>query len=376
LRLWVKLAMSAKCRCPHCGDTGLLGKVRASRGAAFELAGGAEVEVYSRTLQTWIPATLDCSDGTDQVYAEFQVDQTRFRKPLAVCSCADTSALHSGPSPELNLSGNFTVTEAKRLLARHLTINGERLRPCSLREVRRDYQVGQPINSFVLARVLEVDSELMYDGPFDEDVLLKVYALDGSHPWDEFQTYVLCAIGVKAGQHLGLVAHRNLNKDWLWPMRDQEPERYLSFLNRSTQGGYGPEGRNDVLGAAVAQQADYLISFCAADKEKNDALLRLLSSEPVEGPHCTKQATRPITFCTDRSLGFGGHYDAPAGLYLAKHGFAQPTAQRAWFNEYKEAGRNTAHGILVLNPSVGYLQSVACAQELLLCNELGADFPG
>lgn len=129
---------------------------------------------------------------------------------------------------------------------------------------------------------------------------------------------------------------------------------FQDLLNCSNPDGYRSQG--DPCAQCSAEEADYIISFTTDNKEENDALLRYLSSNSIEGPH----GNRPITFCTDRSLGFDGHFDAAGRPDLAKHGLGQPTAPGAWFSEYLEAAQRTRFGMLVLNPSKEYYQARAC----------------
>jgi len=165
---------------------------------------------------------------------------------------------------------------------------------------------------------------------------------------------------------LGLTVNKDMNTDLQNKMKASQSNRdyfnglLLRFKNTWTQKGEAPAATNST-------EADYLISCTGKDKQVNDRLLSYLATHPVPGPH--HSGARRISFCTDRSLGFGIHFHDPKNgnliaLHLGKHGFAQPIAGDGWWGEYRAAAAQTRCGILLLNITHDYLQSAACRKEL------------
>lgn len=337
----------------------------------------AAVEIFSRTVGCWLPGHVVKPVRPGRITVEFELDGIPARKHVQPDS-ENLNMLVSSlcrSDVEHDLGCNFSEMEAFSTLQEDVSIslNGQIVSVVLESKSQADTLQLAKVrnNSFATVEPLHVDCEVAYHGSFDEDVLLKVYVLDECHPQDAYDQYTLrgyihamqmprAAVQAQAGYFLGLVMHKNLNKDWLWKLKEEDPEKYQNFISRSIPGGYQKRGsRGDPLAKRVANDADYLISTSTGNKTENDELLRRLSIASIEGPHGNK----PITFCTDRSLGFGGHFDTVSWLYLSKHGFGQPIAQGAWFEEYRQAAKQTRHGILVLNPSREYFGSLACRME-------------
>lgn len=182
--------------------------------------------------------------------------------------------------------------------------------------------------------------------------------------------------------YLGLTIHKDLSQDLRLRMQyDKNGDRdYFERLFERFKETW--DKRGDQEAETVAERADYLISYTGQDKVENDELLKLVATQCISGPHTHfhHQPPRRITFCTDRSLGFGVHFYRRGGsleddegftLKLGKHGFAQPLEDGTWWDEYKAAavGKDgkgkgaTKHGILILNLSKNYLNSAACIKE-------------
>mmetsp|Transcript_56729 Transcript_56729/g.127711 ORF Transcript_56729/g.127711 Transcript_56729/m.127711 type:complete len:780 (-) Transcript_56729:226-2565(-) len=249
-------------------------------------------------------------------------------------------------------------------------------------------------NSYAITQAFRGPVEVHYRGPERGDILVKVYVLEGSRhdDWDEY-ALVAQEDGMPAFLHsehrrapvcvprapgsgtffLGLVVHRDLNADWLWRLSDEDLKK--QFL-RSTEGGF--EARGEAKGERSACKAQYVLSWATADRELNNPLVKRLAEKPVWGPHTLpvwnwntgNTKPEPITFCTDRSLGFGQHLiaekvgaDQKLNLYLAKHGFGKPVEQGVWFEEYLRAIMTVKCGMLILRDSPAYLASMACVRE-------------
>jgi len=242
-------------------------------------------------------------------------------------------------------------------------------------------------NSYAITQAFRGPVEVHYRGPERGDILVKVYVLEGSRhdDWDEY-TLATQEDGTPAFMHsqhrrepvrvpralgsgtffLGVVVHRDLNADWLWGLRDKDLRK--QFL-RSTEGGF--EARGEAKGEKSAQKAAYVLSWATADRELNNPLVKLLVEQPVYGPHCAiRGKPEPITFCTDRSLGFGQHlisekvgHDLQVSLYLAKHGFGKPVQSGEWLEEYLSAIMTVKCGMLILRQSAAYGVSLGCLRE-------------
>lgn len=211
------------------------------------------------------------------------------------------------------------------------------------------------------------------------DLLVKVYTCDatehgckdfGQYCWHDY-IHADCRSGAVQVQNakpyfVGLVLLKDLNLDWLWKL---SPEEQQKKLRRSTPGGWVERG--EVGAQRIPTEADYLLSRATADNKENNQRLHLMTTTDVEGPHADK--ARPVTFCTDRSLGFGQHFvegngNAQAMLYLGKHGFGEPVTTGAWLEQYKEVASKPVGGVrqgmLIVNLSQEYLNSAACRSEL------------
>jgi len=128
--------------------------------------------------------------------------------------------------------------------------------------------------------------------------------------------------------------------------------------------------RDALLGESFVQNADYIISFDAADTTANASLLDILSMYPVHGPHCDGGPLRPIRFCTNASLGIetqGSGDDRenrdPNRICRVRQGFAHQTKGNRQ-KEYQLAVAATKHGALILNLSLQYLNSEVGRGEL------------
>mmetsp|Transcript_92027 Transcript_92027/g.168800 ORF Transcript_92027/g.168800 Transcript_92027/m.168800 type:complete len:771 (+) Transcript_92027:150-2462(+) len=176
----------------------------------------------------------------------------------------------------------------------------------------------------------------------------------------------------EAQYYLGFTIHENLSTELRDKMRASESKReYIEGLKKRFRETW--DKRKDTEGKPLAQDADYIISYTGWDKDDNDKFLKKLTTTLVSGPHAGPGGQRrPITFCTDRSLGFGVHFHQRGGdcdddqlftLYLGKHGFAQPLEDGTWWGQYKEAAKRTKYGMLVINPSQQYFESKACKME-------------
>mmetsp|Transcript_37718 Transcript_37718/g.66316 ORF Transcript_37718/g.66316 Transcript_37718/m.66316 type:complete len:455 (+) Transcript_37718:161-1525(+) len=347
---------------------------------------GDAIRVFSRSADKWVDGEVVKLIEGNFVRVEYEIGEDWCGKTLHMHSDQlniQTMVGPSGLSPatvrssvcsltssvvEHDPGANFIdIAEAASALRQHVFVQlGKQGSKPVFDAVGRLTYVKN--NSFVTKEVMTCDCTIEYNGSFDEDMLLKVYTLDHKYPAEHYSMYTLSgyihamqepriSLSVAAGCYLGFVIHKDLNKDWLWKMKQEDPDKYAAFISRSDPGGYSE--RDDPVGKGSASQADYLISFTTANKAEDDLWLKELSEHRVYGPH----GNRPITFCTDRSLGFGGHFHAPAGIYLAKHGFCQPTAPGAWFDEYRKASQQTRFGLLVLNPSPAYFKSAACLRE-------------
>jgi len=356
---------------------------------------GMPVEVYSRSEGCWLVGRVVDPVVPGMITAEFMLRGQRHRKTLDPCA-AHLKPLSVAPpdleeiDPAAMIRGRTDADDSDRTKRRSVATEvlplpndaGAMRAALDLLSAHVEIKLGEgafcpvpqslhhrPVrnNAFSFER-LPSQAKIRYTGPQEEDVLVKIYLLDGEASQDaydkyEFHDYIHGmmkhhTVEVPEGYYLGLVIHKDLNKNWFWKLKDEIPEKYNNFVTRSTEGGY--EARGDPEAKSCAAEADYLISFTTGNKAENDAMLQSFAEEDPHGPH----GHGPITFCSDRSLGFGGHFDAPAGLYLAKHGFGQPTKPGAWFEEYQRAATTTKCGVLILNFTKEYLGSQACRMEL------------
>mmetsp|Transcript_124577 Transcript_124577/g.346905 ORF Transcript_124577/g.346905 Transcript_124577/m.346905 type:complete len:595 (+) Transcript_124577:110-1894(+) len=326
---------------------------------------GTKVHVLSQRAGGWLPGCVAEPVHPRRFTAEFKFEGKLCRKHLRPSS--ESFRIHCGEG--LPGSGHFSCDEASRALGRFVTVRIGRHRKMYVEALGLTHQ---RVTAFVAAAPLREPCLIEYQGSFDDDVCLKVYAADARIPRDVYDQYTFIGfihamrrprIGVHVpwtcAYHLGLEIHRDLNRQWLWKLKTDDPGKFEAVVSRCTPGGH--QGRGDVEAERTPARADYLISFSTGNKEDNDRLLRRLSAQPVEGPH----GHGPITFCTDRSLGLGvhtlrGHYE---DLYIGKHGFAQPVAANGWFEEYCRAAAGTRFGLLVINLSREYFQSQACRNE-------------
>eukprot|EP00930_Biecheleria_cincta_P039239 TRINITY_DN26998_c0_g1_i1.p1 TRINITY_DN26998_c0_g1~~TRINITY_DN26998_c0_g1_i1.p1 ORF type:complete len:1648 (+),score=253.82 TRINITY_DN26998_c0_g1_i1:78-5021(+) len=172
---------------------------------------------------------------------------------------------------------------------------------------------------------------------------------------------------------VGLTLHEGLSHELHHKMSQDENQRsYYEGVIKRLQSGW--QERAEPAAKTYADQADFLISYTSKDKEKNDEFLRELSAKcwSVPHPHYThsiqdRSMELPVTFCTDRSLGFGCHFfDMEEGvvryLSLGKHGFGQSVDVRSWWASYREAAMATRCGILIIS-SPAYFASAACRRE-------------
>mmetsp|Transcript_50046 Transcript_50046/g.160867 ORF Transcript_50046/g.160867 Transcript_50046/m.160867 type:complete len:845 (+) Transcript_50046:140-2674(+) len=327
---------------------------------------GSAVGVFSKTLGHWLPGHVTGHGLDGSVTVEFSVDGTRLRKHLEI------------GSPQIRMAGDYY----------------EAVPCCTLRDSSEAYGImekrigirlsGQPLqdlgalrlqhhqnNSFYCETMMTTTCEVRYIGP-KEDVLLKVYTVSADEHtfFDTWEKYTMSgyvhgfrpedAVLVEGGcsYFLGFAVHKDINVQWFWTLTPGELE---INVRRSTVGGW--QGRGEVEAKCNAEEADYLLSRATKETEENNKRLRRLTQRPVRGSH----GNRPITFCTDRSLGMGQHFQtdaAKASLYLGKHGFGMPISTGLWFGEYVQAANKTAHGMLVVSYSDDYFSSAACRKEI------------
>ncbi|CAE7387682.1 NPHP3, partial [Symbiodinium sp. CCMP2456] len=133
---------------------------------------------------------------------------------------------------------------------------------------------------------------------------------------------------------------------------DPETKKRLEMLRKWKPVGW--QVRREVEAKTLASEADFLISFTTGDAEANNATLRMLQ----EGCEFVGEV-RPMSFCTDKSLGLG-HFgeEGPRTMAQRKEGELPP-----WFLHYKRAAEATKHGILIVNLTRSYFNSVACMWE-------------
>lgn len=225
----------------------------------------AVVGVFCRSASCWILGQVVRPLRPKRTTVEFMHGGMRLRKHLQPHS----KSLLQGPR---DLTPN--ELEAFAILHDHVTARFDmgNLRPVT--EVFRFVPVRN--NAFAIVDPLNVDCEIEYHGPFEDDILLKVYVLSESLFQNAFDQYILqgyihamqkprAAVQCKAANMLGLVVHSNLNRGWLWRLKEEEPNRYDEFICRSASCGF--QGRGDALAETSASDADYLISFTSGNKE-------------------------------------------------------------------------------------------------------------
>jgi len=326
---------------------------------------GSAVEIFSNTFDHWLPGRVidHLQDGS--ITVEFSVDAMRLRKHIDICS------------PHLRMSDNYyeavpcctlrDSSEAYSLLAERIRVRFGQQDWETLGELRLLHHQN---NSFYCASMMQRECEICYTGPA-EDILVKVYAVSASrHKYNEWDQYAMCGyihamqsasivrIDERGPYFLGFVVYRGINVEWFWTLTEADIERNL---RRSTPGGW--QGRGEVEAKTKADEADYILSGATQETEANNQRVQRLTQRPVHGPH----GHRPISFCTDRSLGMGQHFQTIAAkttLYLGKHGFGMPISTGVWFEDYVKATNRTAHGMLVLSYSSEYFSSAACRLEI------------
>mmetsp|Transcript_50054 Transcript_50054/g.160900 ORF Transcript_50054/g.160900 Transcript_50054/m.160900 type:complete len:863 (+) Transcript_50054:140-2728(+) len=340
---------------------------------------GSAVGVFSKTLGHWLPGHVTGHGLDGSVTVEFSVDGTRLRKHLEI------------GSPQIRMAGDYYEAVPCCTLR-------DSSEACGMMEKRIGIQLsGQPWqdvgalrlqhhqnNSFYCETMMTTTCEVRYTGP-KEDVLVKVYTVraDQQACFDTWEKYTMCGyvhgyrpedtVLVKGGcsYFLGFVVHKDINEKWFWTLTQEESE---VNERRSTEGGW--QGRGEVEAKCNAKEADYILSRATKETEQNNKRLRRLTQRPVPGPH----GDRPITFCTDRSLGMGQHFEtdaakaslyqhfetdaAKASMYLGKHGFGMPILTGLWFEDYVQAADRTVHGMLVVSYSDDYFSSAACRKEI------------
>ncbi|CAE7532245.1 unnamed protein product, partial [Symbiodinium sp. CCMP2456] len=133
---------------------------------------------------------------------------------------------------------------------------------------------------------------------------------------------------------------------------DQETKERLWMWRKWKPVGW--QVRREVEAKTLASEADFLISFATCDAEANNATLRMLQ----EGVEFAGEV-HPMTFCTDKSLNLA-HFVKQGPVTTAKR---KPGELPPWFLHYKTAAEATKHGILIVNLTRSYFNSVACMWE-------------
>lgn len=240
---------------------------------------------------------------------------------------------------------------------------------------------------------LKADCEVHYDGPMNEDVVLKVFKASERSELMGYE-YVGCThamlaeprvVLVQSHDHrayfLGLEVFEGLNEEIFRGM--SLPERQdLVRRHRRLECARCHEAR--------PERADFLVSFGDAQDAgatTGGKLMRRLEEQGVSnGPWPGKR--EKVTLCTDRSLGLGVHVGDRVLLYYgmrltfaqeehpalarlrAQRGDGMQTNQsqdisprEAWFAEFAAAAERTKHGVLVLDFSPQYERSQVCERE-------------
>jgi hypothetical protein len=246
-------------------------------------------------------------------------------------------------------------------------------------------------NAFYLEKPVQGPFRISYQcSGKEKDILIKVYTLDcaiASHvevpleledweKWENVQNFHSSSprctperfeqLRISQTSYLGIQVHRDINIDGLWNMKPEEQEKNL---RRSTEGGW--QGHDEVPARRTAQGTDFILSQATSNNQQNNEMLKSLTAPEshVRGPH----ESGPITFCTDRSLGLGQHFERREqqhALYLGKHVFGAAVEKGAWFEEYKKAADLVKYGILIVNPNMKYFDSPACRKEISTFNNL------
>eukprot|EP00928_Gymnodinium_smaydae_P003740 TRINITY_DN11322_c0_g1_i1.p1 TRINITY_DN11322_c0_g1~~TRINITY_DN11322_c0_g1_i1.p1 ORF type:complete len:825 (-),score=91.18 TRINITY_DN11322_c0_g1_i1:339-2774(-) len=135
----------------------------------------------------------------------------------------------------------------------------------------------------------------------------------------------------------------------------------------------GWRNRCDIRAATRAEDSDFVISFASGNKEENDRRLWHLQRTGAKSSLWGGKL-KPVTFCTDRSLGTGAHFEDdvyrgrtnPRYDYLGLPGVRNSEEVGnlpKWFEAYREAALRTTHGALILNFTPEYLRSKPCRWE-------------
>ncbi|CAE7904535.1 NPHP3, partial [Symbiodinium necroappetens] len=142
--------------------------------------------------------------------------------------------------------------------------------------------------------------------------------------------------------------------------RDDAVVHEQLLLARKWQPAGWKDGRMEAQGETQAKDADFLISFASPDSGPNNKILhRLKEGVLFDGK------TRPVRFCTDRSLGMGVHVVPGKASqrwdpkYSNLEDPRQPGDFPNWFKHYKEAAEETKHGILILQLTESYFKFVS-----------------
>ncbi|CAL1158634.1 unnamed protein product [Cladocopium goreaui] len=145
-------------------------------------------------------------------------------------------------------------------------------------------------------------------------------------------------------------------------MHDLEAQMRLRQQRKWMCVGYNARGEPE--GEKLATDADFLISFASPDRDENNRILHeLKTGVNYDG------GLRPVTFCTDKSLGMGLHINEAQEMRRWNPIFSdldqprQPGEYPPWFKHYKEAANETRHGLLILQLTDSYLKSKACRWE-------------
>ena len=205
-----------------------------------------------------------------------------------------------------------TDDEAWQFLCEHVKVSFADGGVCSISEVFGMECVGGQANSFATTTPIPTACTIHYAGSEVDEVFIKIYTLDTQHRWNDFNRYEIKGyihamdeprprVDVGKDCFVGVMIHKDLNKDMFWPLETGNPKSYQQAKNRNNKGGW--KGRGHPEASRLAEEADYLISFTSADREVNNETLRKFSSQCVQGPH----GNRCITVCTDRSLGLPNH---------------------------------------------------------------------
>lgn len=154
------------------------------------------------------------------------------------------------------------------------------------------------------------------------------------------------------------------DEDWADALTMHDLEAQIRLRQQRKWMCIGYSARGEPEGENTAADADFLISFASPDREENNRILHELKTGVSYSG-----GIRPVTFCTDKSLGMGLHINEGQEMRRWNPIFSDLDQPRQlgeyppWFMHYKKAAEETRHGLLILQLTDSYLQSKACRWE-------------